>query len=127
METEGIQLLFKKGHDSVTISNNNIKTEFSISIDHTENECFVEIPAFNISLSTKHTSEIDASVHESLLSFFNYKLKVQGVEKFIGTMLELGFTIKGTATKKRKSSKVKYYPSVKPIVRHKEEEFVLSI
>jgi hypothetical protein len=126
METEGIQFFFKKGNDSVTISNNNIKTDFSISIEHIENEYFVEIPAFNISLSTDNTDDIDQSVHESLLSFFNYKLKMQGMEKFFSTMLELGFTIKGTPdTKKRKVNPVRYHPSI-PLVRHKEE-FSLAI
>jgi len=75
---------------------NNIKTDFSINIDQSENEYFVEIPAFNISLSTKNHDDIDESVHESILSFFNFRLKKQGFEKFIGTMLELGFTIKRT-------------------------------
>lgn len=125
MKTENIKILFKKGRDSVTLDvspkNKILETDVKAEVEHLNDEYFVEIPALNISLSAKEEKNIKQHIHDSVLSFFNYRLDKQGIDSFIITMFELGFEIKILS----KKVKTRTHPE------HKEsqqvtEKFVLA-
>ncbi len=62
MQEEIRKIHFKKGKDSVVLNINIeskiIETNYNTEFEFLENEFFVEIPAFNISLSTKDEKSI---------------------------------------------------------------------
>jgi hypothetical protein len=91
--------VFNKGKDVVRMDDNKISTSISMKINKLENSYLVHIPSFNIHFYTKYENEIDDSAHESLVSFFNYWLKEQGIDKLHSQMLSLGFTIKNATFK----------------------------
>jgi len=74
-------------------------TDFSLKIDKLESAFLVHIPAYNIHFYTTKEDEMEQSAHESLVSFFRYRIKEQGMDKFLSHMLSLGFTIKSVSGK----------------------------
>ncbi len=125
MQTGNIKVHFKKGETSVKLDINSdgkvVETKFQTELDFINDEYFVEIPAFNISLSTKEEKNIKQIVHDSVLSFFSYRLDKQGIDKFIITMFELGFEIKTVSDRIKKHTQIKHQDS-----RQITEKFVLA-
>jgi hypothetical protein len=118
MRTQDLLIYLKKDKDVVIIEKDNIKTDIAVTIESVGDDFLVEVPAFNITIFTKDKKNINESIKESIHSFFDYRLKKQGFDKFLGTMLQLGFSIKNQTspiqTKKRKT----FFNSIK--TRQKE-------
>jgi len=103
--------VFENGPDSARMDDKKVITNFSLKIDKMEDAYLVHIPAFNIHFYTKTEDEIEKSAHESLVSFFKYWIKEQGIDKLHSHMLSLGFSIKSISDKPIKrpgNSKMKF-------------------
>ncbi len=101
MKTENIHLQFKKGENHIYLEGNNVETQLSFGHESIDGEIFIEIPALNISIST-FKADINSKVNEAVVSFINFRLKKEGIEKFIRTMLELGFDVKQNENNNRR-------------------------
>ncbi len=104
-KADKVKILFKKDRSSVSLEiisgKKNIETQYQAQIEHLEDEYFVTIPAFGISLSTRKEQNIQQHIEESVHSFFSYQLDKLGLESFIITMVELGFEIKAVPAKEK--------------------------
>ncbi len=99
MNTEGIKIHFEKDENKIMIQqlekdHYHIITQVAISKEIIEDEFFAEIPALNIHVSTRISkAHLQQNIHDAIASFFNFRLKMQGKEEFLMTMLSLGFSI----------------------------------
>lgn len=88
--------ILENGIDRAKIDDDKIMVNFLMRVKKVKDEYFVTIPAYNINFYAKSEDEIKSNAHESLISFFKYWMKINGIDKFHQHMLDLGFTIKTT-------------------------------